>query len=198
MGKLDGKVAFITGVARGQGRSHAVGLAEEGADIIGVDLCRQLDTVSYPMSTPEDLQETARLIEKAGRHCLLTEADVRDQGALREAFDAGVAEFGGFDGYVAAKFGVVGLMESYAIELAEYSIRVNTVHPSGAATPMVENDFFGPYMASVPKVGQNARNKLPVRLVEAVDVTRMILFLVSDDGRYVTGTRHRVDAGFCV
>jgi SDR family mycofactocin-dependent oxidoreductase len=273
MGKLDGRTAFITGLARGQGRSHALTLAQEGADIIGVDLCRQLPTVSYPMPTPDDLAETVRLVEQLDRRIVVTEADVRDQDALRKGLEIGLERFGGldivvanagimahsmpphsetrsnwddsiavmltgvwntlqvtvptlkdqgrggsivltsssvgirpaptdmsggFDGYIAAKFGVVGLMQSYAMELAEYSIRVNTVHPTGVATPMVVNDFFGPYMQANPKIVAGSTNKLPVPMVEPADVSRLILFLVSDDGRYITGTQHRVDAGVCL
>src|ERR1700677_1253157 len=88
MGKLEGKVAFITGAARGQGRSHAIRLAQEGADIIAVDLAAQIDTVPYPMSTPEDLAETAKLVEALDRRIFTAQADVRDAGALKEAFDA--------------------------------------------------------------------------------------------------------------
>jgi SDR family mycofactocin-dependent oxidoreductase len=106
MGSLDGKVAFITGAARGQGRSHAVRLAEEGADVIGVDLCAQLDTVTYPMSTPEDLEETARLVEKAGRRMVTVVADVRDQDALRAAVQQGIGELGRLD-IVLANAGVM-------------------------------------------------------------------------------------------
>ncbi|MET0931374.1 MAG: mycofactocin-coupled SDR family oxidoreductase [Aeromicrobium sp.] len=97
MGQLDGKVAFITGAARGQGRSHAIALAKEGADIIAVDLCQQLDGVPYPMSTPEDLAETVAEVEALDRRILASEVDVRDLGALRTAVDDGVAEFGRLD-----------------------------------------------------------------------------------------------------
>ncbi|MFA7498440.1 MAG: SDR family NAD(P)-dependent oxidoreductase, partial [Leucobacter sp.] len=85
-GKLEGKVAFITGAARGQGRSHAVRLAQEGADIIAVDLCAQVETVGYPMATPEDLQETVQQVEALDRRIIATEADVRDRAALQSAF----------------------------------------------------------------------------------------------------------------
>ncbi|MCD5312921.1 mycofactocin-coupled SDR family oxidoreductase [Kineosporia babensis] len=94
MGKLDGQVAFITGAARGQGRSHALRLAQEGADIIAVDLCAQIDTVQYPLATPDDLAETARLVEALDRRIFTQIADVRDRPALQAAFDAGVAELG--------------------------------------------------------------------------------------------------------
>lgn len=97
MGRVDGKVAFITGVARGQGRSHAVRLAEEGADIVGVDALVGFDTMPYPMGTQDDMEETARLIEKTGRTALLTRADVRDRDALQEAVSTGVAELGRLD-----------------------------------------------------------------------------------------------------
>lgn len=94
MGKLEGQVAFITGAARGQGRAHAVRLAEEGADIIGIDICQQLESVVYPMGTREDLDETARLVKDLGRNVVVAEADVRDAKSLRQVFDDGVAQLG--------------------------------------------------------------------------------------------------------
>ncbi|AFC42596.1 MULTISPECIES: mycofactocin-coupled SDR family oxidoreductase [Mycobacteriaceae] len=106
MGSLDGRVVFITGAARGQGRSHAVMCAEQGADIIGVDICENLDIVPYALGTEDDLEETARLVEKTGRKMLTRKADVRDKAALQEAFDAGVTEFGHVD-TVLANAGVV-------------------------------------------------------------------------------------------
>jgi SDR family mycofactocin-dependent oxidoreductase len=106
MGSLDGRVVFITGAARGQGRSHAVMCAEEGADIIGVDICENLDIVPYALGTEDDLEETARLVEKTGRKMITRKADVRDFAALQEAFDAGVNEFGHVD-TVLANAGVV-------------------------------------------------------------------------------------------
>lgn len=106
MGSLDGRVVFITGAARGQGRSHAVMCAEQGADIVGVDICENLDIVPYALGTEDDLEETARLVEKTGRKMLTRKADVRDLAALQEAFDAGVAEFGHVD-TVLANAGVV-------------------------------------------------------------------------------------------
>ena len=106
MGKLDGKVAFITGAARGQGRSHAVRLAEEGADIIAVDICRDIETVPYPLSTPEDLEHTAKLVTDTGQRIVTRQADVRDIHALRKAFEEGVAELGRID-IVIANAGVM-------------------------------------------------------------------------------------------
>jgi len=105
MGKLDGKVAFITGAARGQGRSHAIRLAQEGANIIAVDICWQIDTVPYPMSTPDDLAETVKEVEALDRRIVATQADLRDYGALRAALDDGAAQLGGLD-IVAANAGI--------------------------------------------------------------------------------------------
>ena len=94
MGKLDGQVAFITGAARGQGRAHAVRMAQEGADIIGIDICQQIESVGYQMSKPDDLDETVRQVEALGQRMVASEADVRDVEGLQKAFDAGVAELG--------------------------------------------------------------------------------------------------------
>lgn len=268
MGRLEGRVAFITGAARGQGRSHAVRLAQEGADIIAVDICAQIDTVSYPMATPEDLAETVAQVEALDRRIVARQADVRDEAALKAAFDAGVAELGPVDivlanagiapmalgteqheawqdvidvnltgtfntvetaipamiergrggaivltsstagnngiggpsrgglGYTASKHGVVGLMRSYANNLARHSIRVNTVHPTGVNTPMVVNDAMQEFLAQDPSLSNAIANALPVGMVEAVDISNAIVWLVSDDARYVTGVQLPVDAGF--
>ena len=101
MAVLDGRVVFITGAARGQGRSHAVMCAEEGANIVGVDICEDLDVVPYKLGTDEDLQETARLVEKTGQEMLFQKADVRDKAALQAAVDAGVQQFGHIDTVIA-------------------------------------------------------------------------------------------------
>lgn len=100
-GRLEGKVAFITGAARGQGRSHALRLAAEGADIIAVDICKQIDSNPYPLATPEDLEETAKDVENAGRRCVARQADVRDREALRAVVEEGVRELGHLDIVVA-------------------------------------------------------------------------------------------------
>jgi SDR family mycofactocin-dependent oxidoreductase len=105
MGMLEGKVAFVTGAARGQGRSHALRMAQEGADIIAVDLCGQIDTVPYAMSTPEDLAETVRQVEALDRRIVASQADVRDGAALKAALDDGVAQLGKLD-IVAANAGI--------------------------------------------------------------------------------------------
>ncbi|MBW8486348.1 mycofactocin-coupled SDR family oxidoreductase [Actinomadura parmotrematis] len=272
-GRVEGKVAFITGAARGQGRSHAVRLAQEGADIIAVDICEQLDSVPIPMSTPEDLDETVRLVQKTGRRIIAKQADVRDFAQLKAVADEGVREFGRLDivlanaglaadgdpvetldetlwrdsidvnltgvwltakatvphviaggrggsivltssvgglkahpniaNYVAAKHGVVGLMRSMAVELAQHRIRVNSVHPTQVATPMFMNDLTyrmfrpdleNPTEEDVAPISQ-MMNALPVPWVEAEDVTNAVLFLVSDDSRYITGVPLPVDAG---
>jgi len=269
MGKLEGKVAFITGAARGQGRSHAIRLAQEGADIIAVDICRQIDSVPYPMSTPDDLAETAKEVEALDRRIFTAQADVRDEAQLKQAFDQGTAEIGAVSivlanagiapmavpedephqawqdvvdvnltgvfntvetaipsmiasgnggaivltsstagingiggptrgglGYTAAKHGVVGLMRSYANTLAQYSIRVNSVHPTGVNTPMVVNDAMQKFLAQDPQLSNSMANALPVDMVEPVDISNAIVWLVSADARYVTGVTLPVDAGF--
>jgi SDR family mycofactocin-dependent oxidoreductase len=274
MGKLDGKVAFITGAARGQGRSHALRLAQEGADIIAVDICAQVDSVGYPLATPEDLAETVRQVEALDRRIVASQADVRDSSALKQAVDEGVAQLGRLDivlanagiasfgpvgdltdelwddmidinltgvfktvraalphlrahgeggaivitsstagikgmgnlaHYVSAKHGVVGLMKTLANELAPEMIRVNSVHPTAVDTDMIHNDqTYGLFMPDRPasevtrdEVGEifQALNALPIRWVDPVDISNAILFLVSDDARYVTGVQLPVDAG---
>ena len=270
MGKLDGKVAFITGAARGQGRSHAIRLAQEGADIIAVDLLDQISTVDYPLASEADRDETVKEIEALDRRIHFGQADVRDFAALKSVYSAGVAELGPVDivlgnagicqlgsaepdpvqsfldvvgvnligvfntvwvaaqdmidrdkggaivltsstqgltgrgadgsagvaGYAAAKHGVVGLMRSFANSLSPHNIRVNTVHPTGVATPMVMNDVLGDYLQNNPQAATMAANLMPIDLIQPVDISNAILFLVSDDGRYVTGVTLPVDAGF--
>ena len=105
-GLLEDKVVFITGAARGQGRAHAVRFAEEGADVIAVDLCAQLDSVAYPMATPEDLEETVRLVEKTGRRIVAEQCDVRDRDGLAAVVQRGVDELGRLD-FVLANAGIL-------------------------------------------------------------------------------------------
>jgi SDR family mycofactocin-dependent oxidoreductase len=269
MGQLDGKVGFITGAARGQGRSHALRLAQEGADIIAFDLLDQIGTIDYPMSKQEDLDETVRQVEALDRRIVARKADVRDFAQVKAVYDEGVAELGPVDivlanagiaqlgskepdplqtykdvidinlngvfntvwavapdmiergkggaivltsstqgltgrgadgsvaatGYAAAKHGVVGLMRSFANSLSPHNIRVNTVHPTGVNTPMVVNPVMEKFLAEDPSIAGALSNLLPVDMVEAVDISNAILFLVSDDGRYVTGVTLPVDAG---
>lgn len=271
MGRLDGKVAFITGGARGQGRSHAIRMAQEGADIITVDLAAQIDTVPYAMAKPDDLAETVRQVEALDRRIVASIADVRDFDAIKSALDAGVAQLGRLDivsanagiesfapadqlteqqfndmlqvnlvgvwhaakaavphlraagggsmiftssmaglaplannaHYVAAKHGVVGLMRTMAVELAPENIRVNTVNPTMVNTDMVHNEFtyklFRPDREN-PTVEEFAEagatiNLLPIPWVEPIDVSNAVLWLASDEARYVTGITLPVDGG---
>jgi SDR family mycofactocin-dependent oxidoreductase len=266
MGKLDGKVAFITGAARGQGRSHAIRLAQEGADIIAVDICRQLQSVGYPMSTPTDLEQTVKEVEGLGRRVVARETDVRDFDELRQAFDEGTEELGpvgivvanagigpggmasaqqqwdevmgvnltgvwntgrvaipsmirngqggaivltsstggltgapidvaGMLAYTAAKHGVIGLTRSWANSLAPHFIRVNSVAPTTVRTPMAGDGNVAEIVAHAPQLANSLTNALPVEAVEAIDVSNAVLWLVSEEARYVTGSVIPVDAG---
>jgi NAD(P)-dependent dehydrogenase (short-subunit alcohol dehydrogenase family) len=168
MAKLSGKVALITGAARGQGRSHAVRLAEDGADIVAVDIVAQIPTAYYPPATPADLQLTAKLAEGEGARVLTAEADVRDQDVVDVNLTgvwrtvkacvpamiargeggavvltsslAGLHGYRNIASYVAAKHGVNGLMRTLANELGPYNIRVNSVCPGLINTDMMMND----------------------------------------------------------
>jgi SDR family mycofactocin-dependent oxidoreductase len=271
MGRVDGLVALVTGAARGQGRAHAVRLAEEGADIIAVDVCSQLESVPYALASDDDLAETAKQVEALDRRILTRKADVRDLAALQSAVVEGVSEFGHLDivcanagilssgpawelseetwqemidvnltgiwktvkaavpqlieqghggsiiltssiaglvafgnlaHYTAAKHGVTGLMRTLAVELAPYRIRVNSVHPTTVDTDMVQNAtvyqlFLGTEEASRAdaEAGMKVLNALPVPWVDPVDVSNAVLFLASDESRYITGTTQVIDAG---
>jgi SDR family mycofactocin-dependent oxidoreductase len=117
--QFEGKVAFITGAARGQGRSHAVRFAEEGADVIAFDLCEQMPTVAYPMSSPEDLNETVNLVEKTGRRIIAEQGDVRDFERLKAAVANGVAELGRLD-FVLANAGILPMVGSQAQDISAF------------------------------------------------------------------------------
>jgi (+)-trans-carveol dehydrogenase len=275
-GRVEGKVAFITGAARGQGRAHAVRLAQEGADIIAVDICKQIDSVQIPLSTPEDLAETADLVKGHNRRIYTAEVDVRDFDALKAAVDAGVDQMGRLDiivanagignggatldktsegdwtdmidvnlggvwktvkagvphilaggrggsiiltssvgglkayphtgHYVAAKHGVVGLMRTFAVELGAQNIRVNSVHPTNVNTPLFMNegtmklfrpDLENPGPDDMKVVGQ-LMHTLPIGWVEPEDIANAVLFLASDEARYITGVTLPVDGGSCL
>src|SRR3954468_2492744 len=145
-GSLEGRVAFITGVARGQGRAHAVRLAREGVDIIGVDICENYPHMNYPNATPEDLEETVALVEKKGRRMVARKADVRDFHQLKAAFDEGYAEFGRLD-IIIANAGIVRLGEEEDF-LAEWQEVIDTnltgvFHTVRAALPALKEGGRG-------------------------------------------------------
>jgi (+)-trans-carveol dehydrogenase/(-)-trans-carveol dehydrogenase len=270
IGRLNGKVAFITGAARGQGRSHAVTLAREGADIIAVDLLAPIAGALYPPSTPADLEETVRLVEALDRRIVARQADVRDQASLDAAVHDGVTALGGIDivvanagilsepapahdlsepiwsdmidtnlsgvwrtvkaavphlhdggsviltssvaglkaygniaHYVAAKHGVVGVMRTFALELAPRRIRVNSIHPTQVNTPMIMNeaefhifrpDLEHPTVDDFAEASQ-AVHALPEPWIEPQDVSNVVLFLASDDSRAITGVTLPIDLG---
>jgi (+)-trans-carveol dehydrogenase len=272
MGRVSGKVAFITGAARGQGRSHAIRLAQEGADVIAFDFCRDLGTVSYPMASEQDLRTTVKAIEDLDRRVVSRQVDVRDLDAMTEALGEAVSDLGHLDivvanagivsygaahtlgedawqqmidvnltgvwktcraaiphllsggsggsivltssvagvkgvpnavHYAAAKHGVVGVMRTLANELAPHMIRVNTVHPTAVSTDMIHNDAtYRAFRPDLPSPGRDdaeagftALNALPVPWLDPVDVSNAVLFLASDEARYITGSTLLVDAG---
>jgi SDR family mycofactocin-dependent oxidoreductase len=276
VGRVAGKVAFVTGAARGQGRSHALRLAEEGADIIAVDLCHDIDTIGYAMARPEDLDETAKLVEKTGRGIITAHADVRQAAALKTALDTGIAEFGKLD-IVVSQAGVAGmkgdpplqawtdvintnlvgtintiqvalphlgqgasiiatgstaalmdaakkdnpgadpggmaymtakrLLSQYvhdlATELSVRGIRANVVHPTNCNTAMLQSepmyrafrpDLEHPTRADAePVFGVQQAMRIPY--IEPEDTSNAVLWLASDEARYVTGMQLRIDAG---
>lgn len=264
-----GKVALVTGAARGQGRNHALRLAEEGADVVLVDACRDVETLGYDLATPADLEETTRLVKAAGGRVITEKVDVRDSAALDAVVARTVQEFGRLDvvvanagiagsfpiaeltdaiwqdmidinltgvfktvraavphlgsgcaivitssiagmkglanntHYTAAKHGVMGLMRSLANEVAPRGIRVNCVNPTNVDTRMLFNDAI--YRLFRPDLDSPARedvedimrgmHPLPTGWVEVDDVSNAVLFLASDEARFVTGVALPVDAG---
>jgi SDR family mycofactocin-dependent oxidoreductase len=274
--RLSGKVALVTGAARGQGRSHAVRLAQEGADIIAVDICRQIESNPYPLATPEDLKETVRLVEETDRRVVALPADVRERSELREAVAQGIEVLGRLDivvanagilpmamgepegldfqdavdvdltgvmnavavalphlgamssiivtgstaalipgatdnpvlgpggaGYSWAKRTLVGYTEQLAVHLGPQFIRVNCVHPTNVNTDLLHND--GLYRVFRPDLEQPTLedvapaftyfHAMPIPYVEPLDISNLVLFLASDESRYITGQSIRVDAG---
>jgi len=270
---FEGKVALITGGARGQGRSHALRLAEAGVDIVVCDACTRIPAASYAMPTLEDLQETAQLIQDMDRRVIARQVDVRDLGALEALVaetrdelgrldfvvaNAAIASYGtalelsddawqelidinligvwhtvraaaplviegrrggsivltssaagerglyGLVHYVAAKHGVVGMARALANEFGQHNVRVNAVLPGTVNTPMAANpatyalyrpDLESPTVEDCEEV-MLGLNLLPVKWVEAADISNAVAFLLSDQSRYVTGISLPVDAGY--
>lgn len=276
MGRVQGKVAFVTGAGRGQGRSHAIRLAEEGADIIAVDRCEDFATVGYPMATPEDPEETAQFVEKTGQRVVTAQVDVSDAAQLKHALEAGVSELGGLD-IVVTSAGIAGMkgsgdmaawvdvmntnligtlnaihvaiphlregasiiatgstaalmdvgkndnpgadpggaaylhskrllsqyVHNLAAELAPRGIRANVIHLTNCNTPMLQSEpmykSFRPDLEHPTKADAEpvfyVQQAMKVPWIEPEDISNMVLFLASDEARYVTGTQQRVDAG---
>jgi SDR family mycofactocin-dependent oxidoreductase len=279
MGRVEGKVIAITGAARGQGRSHAVCLAEEGADIIAIDICEDIDSVKYHLGTAEELQETANLVEKAGRQVVTKQVDTRDRAALKVAIDDAVEQLGGHldvvvanagigpvgpqtsigtfadtvdvnlcgtlntvhaalphmgdntsiiligstaayiggrgdggpmgpggIGYVYTKQMLTNYMEWFAPFLSPSGRRINIVHPTNVDTVMLHNEPM--YRIYRPDLEHPSREEavqafpmlhgMPIPYIDPIDVSHAIIFLASDESRYVTGLQLRIDGGAIV
>lgn len=183
MGCLDGKVAFITGAARGQGRSHAVRLASEGADVIGIDVCTQMEK-GYPGSTEADLDETARLVGLTGRSMVALKADVRDLEAVSAAVEAGMERFGRLDVVVAnARIFSYGFLWEITAEQWRDMIDVNL---TGLFDLVLEHS------ATLAPIFMEA---LPYMTMDPEFVSAMVAFLASDDSTYMTGAQIPIDMG---
>jgi SDR family mycofactocin-dependent oxidoreductase len=267
-GRLVGKVALVTGAGRGQGRSHAIALADEGADVVVLDRCAPVATIPYPLSTEDDLAATRRAVEARGRRCVAHVADTRDTEALAEVVAATLDELGHLDicvanagvcasapfweiddemwddlvgidltgtfktlravtpamiasgggrivatsstagrtgsaglaHYAAAKWGVIGLVKSLALEVARHGITVNAICTGAVDTPMVHNDDlyarFAPG-ASRDEVAERYARMTPMRVpwIDVADVSAAVLHLVTDGGRYVSGTTLEISSG---
>jgi len=275
-GPLDGRVAFITGAARGQGRAHAVRLANEGADIIAIDICAPIsDTITYPMPTSEDLAETVRAVEAVGRKVLAREVDIRDLAAQKQVVADGIEQFGRLDilvanagvlswgrlfemseeqwdtvidvnlngtwrtiraavpamieagnggsiiivsssagtkatpgngHYSASKHGLVALTNALAIEVGEFGIRVNSIHPYSIDTPMVEKEammeLFGKFPSFIhsfspfPYRPVNHTGKKGLQdFMTAEEVSDVVAWLAGDGSATISGSQIAVDRG---
>lgn len=276
-GRVQGKVAFVTGAARGQGRAHALRLAEEGADIIAIDVAKNYDSMPYEFGTAAELEETAALVRGLGRRVLARTVDIRDLPAMQNVVNDGIAEFGKLDvvvgnaainkmewwneitpeswrdvidtnltgawhtalaaaphmvengggsiiligsagalkafvinaHYIAAKHGVVGLARALALELGQFNVRVNTVHPGGVDTTLgaqgmlafgrVDNPVLRGRMSNV--LGGVEVDGVPApigELMQPRDIADAVLFLASDESKWITGLELKVDAGLTV
>ncbi|BBY02491.1 mycofactocin-coupled SDR family oxidoreductase [Mycobacterium seoulense] len=265
MGRMTGKVVLVTGAARGMGRSHAIRLAEEGADLILVDICSSIDGIGYAMSSAEDLASTVKEVEALGRRVHAARVDVRDRQLMQDVVGTGVERLGHLDGavsnagvltcgtwesttdkdwrtvldvnligtwntclasiphmlerggslvnissaagikgtplhlpYTASKHGVVGLSMALANELANHAIRVNTVHPTGVETGIEAPRLMEMLSGERQDLGPIFQNAMPTFYIDAVDVSNAVLYLLSDEARFVTGTQLKVDAGVTI
>ncbi len=267
MGRFTGKVAFVTGAARGQGRAEAVRFAQEGADVVISDICAPVATNQVTPASPDDLDETVRLAEKAGARVIAKQADVRDLTALESLAAEAVNELGHIDivvanagilswgnawelsteswnelidinltgvfhtiratvphmiqqgtggsiiltssaaglkgqpftlAYTAAKHGVVGICRGLANELGEFDIRVNSIHPAGVATAMMDvPGLFDMIQAHATTLAPLFMNTLPHHSMTADDVAGVVAWLASDESRFLTGAQIPVDIGSC-
>lgn len=274
--RVDGKVALITGAARGQGREHALALAREGATIVAIDLDADIEAVDYPLARAGDLAETVRLVEAQGGRILARTADIRSDAELEAAVADGLDAFGRIDvvcanagvvtygttwelsdaqwqnvidvnltgtwrtlkatvpsmiaaggggsiivvssalahqavpglaSYTASKNALVGLARTLAREVGPHAIRVNTIHPAAVRTPMWENDATARALAPGRAYATAAERRavlddvmagamlVPVSVLESSDLSHAVVYLASDESRYVTGTEMRVDGG---
>jgi SDR family mycofactocin-dependent oxidoreductase len=275
MGRVEGKKALVTGAARGQGRQHAVRLAEEGADVVLIDICADIPGVGYPMATTDDLDQTARLVEKFERRALPVIVDVRDRAALQQAVASAVDVLGGLDVVVAnagicpigADYPVIAFADALDVDLigvlntvhvalpyispggsiiatgsvaamlpnavnnpangpggagyglakrflsdyvvvlarqvAKQGIRVNAVHPTNCNTDMLHSppmykafrkDLPEPTRADVEEAFPHMQS-MPIPYVEPDDIANAVVYLASDESRYVTGLQLPVDGG---
>ena len=277
MADLEGRVAFVTGAARGQGRAYAVRLAREGADVIVSDICAPAsDTIPYVASTPEDLAETVRLIEAEGRKALARAVDIRDDAALKALVADGMEQFGRLDvlvanagvlswgrlwelsdeqwntvidvnltgtwrtlravipamiesgnggsivivssaggikatpgngHYAASKHGLTALTNTLAIELGEYSIRVNSIHPYSIATPMIENDAMLGVLAKHPAfmhsyapmpyqpLDKDSKKAKRNDFMSAEEAAEVVVWLAGDNSGVLSGSQIVIDRG---
>ncbi|WP_213571460.1 mycofactocin-coupled SDR family oxidoreductase [Rhodococcus sp. USK13] len=275
MRRVEGKVALVTGAARGQGRAHALRLAEEGAKVVAIDRCADVETAPYSLSTSADLEETQALIEALGAEAHIYEVDVRDSHALHEALatsvaklgrldivsaNAGIISYGTLDSlseetwndvldinltgvwktckaaiphiraggrggsihvtssalglivspnighYASAKHGLTALVRTLAIELGPESIRVNAIHPGAVNTPLIHNqetyNLFRPDLDSPNRADFEEAciplSPLRIPYVEPIDISNALLFLASDEARYITGATLSVDGGTAI
>jgi SDR family mycofactocin-dependent oxidoreductase len=275
-GPLEGRVALITGAARGQGRAHAIRLADDGADIIAIDICRPIsDTITYPLATPEELADTVRAVEATGRKALAREVDIRDLAALQQVVADGIEQFGRLDilvanagvlswgrlfemseeqweavidvnlngtwktiraavpamieagnggsiiivsssaglkatpgngHYSASKHGLVALTNALAIEVGEFGIRVNSIHPYSIETPMVEKEammeLFSKYpnyihsFSPMPYRPVNHQGKKGLQeFMAPEEVSDVVAWLAGDGSGTISGSQIAVDRG---